>query len=71
MTKSNYYEEDNAEGEDNDGEYGVEGIEEEEVYLDEEYDGTEEKAATANKNNYDEVDDKDEEEMATVKIVMN
>ena len=27
-------------------------------------------ATTANKNNYDEVDDKDEEEMATVKIVM-
>ena len=25
---------------------------------------------TANKNNYDEVDDNDEEEMATVKIVM-
>ena len=43
MTKSNYYEEDNAEGGDNDGKYGTEGIEEDEVDDDEEYDGTEER----------------------------
>ena len=42
MTKSNYYEEDNAEGEDNDADDGAGGIEEEEVYHDEEYDGIEE-----------------------------
>ena len=70
VTKNNYNEEDNAEGEANDGDDGQGELKKRKSTTTKNMMVQRGEATTANKKNYDEVDDNDKEEMATVKIEM-